>query len=232
MGTWRECSHVAASDVLQVESDVQTELAATLPGSPCTAYRLFHDYVELSAGDVIIQTAGGSPVGSALSQLASSHGVRVVSIVSEVARNYAATVERLKLQGSEVAVGESYIANDGIETVLSSLPPPKIMFHGGNERCASILKKFLPNDCPIVTYASGATDGSLSHITKDFSLADWLCNADEEAVRKMVSDVVNLMKQGKISSWLQRIPFADLPTALEEGGISSRKLVAIISEMT
>lgn len=230
MGTWCESAHMAASDVLQIGSDVQTELAATLPGSPCTAYRLFHDFVKLAPGDVVYQTAGGSPVGSALTRLASSYGVRVVSIVSEAARDYAPTVERLKLLGSEVTVGESYLDSAGIQSVLSSLPHPKVAFHGGNERCASLLGDIVPRECPIVTYAPGVASRSLLQDVKDFSLADWLRNADEETVKTMVSEVVQLMKDGKISSWLQRVPFSELPMAIKEGGISSRKLVAILQE--
>lgn len=154
----------------------------------------------------------------------------MVSIVSEAARNYAPTVERLKLLGSEVAIGESYIDSVGIQSVLDSLPRPKVAFHGGDERSASILGKIVPKECPIVTYAPGVAGGSLSQDLKSFSLADWLVSADEEAVKTMVSEVVQMMNEGKISSWLQRVPFAGLPMAIKEGGISNRKLVAIVQK--
>lgn len=230
VGTWCESGQVSANDVLRIESDVRTELAATLPGSPCTAYRLLRDFAQLSSGDVIFQSAGGSPVGSALVQLASSQGVRVVSLVSESARDYAPTVERLKLLGSEVAVGESYAENVGVKAVLDDLPQPKLAFHGGDKASSVLLGKLIPKNCPIVTYPPGITDTAVLQKVIHFSLADWLRNAKANDVEVMVSDVVKRMKDGSITSWLQRVPFGELSKAIENGGVCRRKLVAVMQE--
>src|SRR5689334_605875 len=57
IGTWREAVAVKASDLVVVPSGIDPAQAAMLKINPLTAWRLLHDYVDLSRGDWIIQNA-------------------------------------------------------------------------------------------------------------------------------------------------------------------------------
>lgn len=233
IGTWRECGQVAATDVMRVPSTMRKELAATLPGSPATAYRLLRDFATLEDGDVVIQTAAGSPVGTALAQLASQKGVRVISVVCETARDYAPTVERLKLHGSEVAVGQSYCDSAGVRAVLADMPAAKLAVHGGDEAGCAVLARLISKGCPVVTYCPGVADAAalaaVGARSSTFSLADWLRCAKRSEVESMMQEVVGLMECGALTGWLQRVNFNSLPQALKRGGSTRRKLVAMMN---
>lgn len=232
LGTWRETGEVGAEQVMRVPSSVRTELAATLPGSPCTAMRLLSDFGSLREGDVVVHSAGGSAVGTALVQMGSARGLRMVSIVSEKSGDYAPTVERLKLLGAEVAIGESYLQTAGMQAVMADLPPPKIAFHGGSPQACAAMAPLLPKGSTIVTYCPGAVDSSALQQNglseKSFSLANWLENSDREHTERMIQSVTEMMESGSIIGWLQRVKFEDLALAFEQGGKTQRKLVAMM----
>lgn len=232
LGTWREACEVEADRVMRVPSSVRTELAATLPGSPCTAMRLLSDFGSLREGDVVVHSAGGSAVGTALVQMGSARGLRMVSIVSEKSRDYAPTVERLKLLGAEVAIGESYLKTAGMQAVMEDLPPPKVAFHGSSPQACAAMASLLPKGCTVVTYCPGVVDSTALQQNglseSSFSLADWLQNSDREHIEHMVHSVAEMMETGSMKGWLQRVKFEDLALAIEQGGKTQRKLVAIM----
>lgn len=218
---------------MRVPSEIRPELAATLPGSPCTAYRLLNDYQRLQSGDVILQTAGGSSVGSALSQMASQRGLRLISLVSESARDYAATVERLKLQGSEVVIGESYVKTEGFKSVVQDMDKVKLAFHGsGDVGSCEALTEVLPHGCEVIWYCPGVADsrilGKRGVAAKEFSLAHWLRSADRAQIEDMLKEVCEQMIDGRLTGWLQRVRFDELPHAIKRGGMTRRKLVAMM----
>lgn len=232
IGTWRESAQLPATDVVRVPPSLRVELAATLPGSPCTAVRLLSDFKALSPGDVVVQTAAGSPVGSALSQLAARRGARVISIVDETGRNYAPTVERLKLTGSEVVFGAAHVDNAGVRAVLADMPAPTLAVHGGAADSCKALASVISRGCPVVTYCPGVADEAvLANAGAEgatFSLAEWMRAAGRDEVQKMVDEVAALMEEGELSGWLQRVEYDRLLSAVESGGVYNRKLVAVM----
>lgn len=235
LGTWREASEVSVEDVVPIPSDLRMELAATLPGSPCTALRLLTDFETLGEGDVVLHSAAGSAVGTALVQLGQMRGLRMVSIVSETSRDYAPTVERLKLLGSEVAIGEPYLDSNGFRAVMADLPAPKMAFHGASQQVCAAIAPVLRKSCPVVTYCPGTVDsGALTKAgltEKTFSFAKWLTQASREDIQRMVLEVAGLMQDGALTGWLQRVKFDDLPTAIRQGGTTRRKLVAMMDKV-
>src|SRR5207248_1650286 len=75
LGTWREACAVKAEQLVVVPSEVDPVQAAMLKINPLTAWRLLHGYVELKAGDWVIQNAANSAAGRAVIQIA--HGLLI-----------------------------------------------------------------------------------------------------------------------------------------------------------
>ena len=68
--------------------------------SPATALLMLDRYVDLKAGDWLVQSAANSAVGSAVVQLARARGVRTVNIVRREA-----VVAGLTALGADVVLG-------------------------------------------------------------------------------------------------------------------------------
>lgn len=211
---------------------IRLELAATLSASPFTAYRILRDFVTLSPGDVILQNAGSTPVGTAIVQLAKAMGVQTISLVNTSSADYAPTVERLKLMGGDVVIGEPYVSTHGFQQVLSDMPKPSLIINGGDEASCATLAALAPEGSTVVTYCPGVVDTaaltSKSCKPTTFSLPDWLEQTDRAQVQNMVIDLTNMIESGQLTAWLQRVKFDQLPAAIQQGGMVNRKLVAVM----
>lgn len=214
-----------ASDVLRLPADIRVELAATL-SAPLTAMRLL---AEAKPGDVVLQNAASGPVGTAVVQIARVMGVSTVSLVAESMTEYAPTVERLKLMGGDVVIGESYATSAGFKAVLDDLPAPKLALNGAQD--AAALLALTPKGATVVSYSPHSVAEHKDGVKTDsFSLAEWLDATDAHTVESMLVALTDLMRQEKLTGWLQRVPFEKLPNAVERGTMLRRKLVAIMGE--
>lgn len=223
MGTWREAALVSEAQVLSVPSTIRVELAATLSGA-FTALRLLSDFGALSAGDVVVQNDAASPVGTAVVQLARARGLRTVSLVDAAAPDYAPTVERLKLMGGDVVVGQAHAASPALAAVLADLPAPKLALNAGDAAACAALAGMVAEGGKVVTHSTGvAARGSAT-----FSLAAWLDKSPRKDVETMVNTLTNMIEDGKLTGWLQRVKFEELPLAIGTGGMLRRKLVAMM----
>lgn len=220
--------------MVAVRKDIRVELAATLSASPFTAYRLLRDFVSLSPGDVIMQNAASSPVGTAIVQLAKAMGVQSISVVKTNSGDYSATVERLKLMGGDVVIGEAYVNTEGLKQVMNDMPKPRLVINGGDKSCCSLLASLGCEDSAMVTYCPGIADTAALKSKKmgnlSFSLGKWLEQADRTEVEAMVTELTNMISEGELTAWLQRVKFDDLPAAIQQGGMTNRKLVAIMDD--
>lgn len=233
VGTWCESGIVNASQVITVPSTMRLELAATLSTSPFTALRLLCDFVSLSPGDVVVQNEGSSAIGTAVVQIANAMGLKTVSLVSESGPDYAPAVERLKLMGGDVVVGEWYGESTGLENVLADMGSPKLGLNSGGKKCCALLSGLVAKGGTIVSHCSGIADSASMKAKQQskgvFSLPRWLENSSREEVEVMVRRLTNMIEDGKLTAWLQRVEFDELPAAIEASGLSGRKLVAVMS---
>jgi trans-2-enoyl-CoA reductase len=59
------------------------EYAATVSVNPCTALRMLDDFVDLKAGDVVVQNGATSMVGQCVIQLAQLCNIQTVNLVRD-----------------------------------------------------------------------------------------------------------------------------------------------------
>jgi len=117
IGTWREAVAVKASDLVVVPSGIDPAQAAMLKINPLTAWRLLHDYVDLSRGDWIIQNAANSAVGRAVIAIARELGFKTVNVVRR-----AELIDELAAEGADVVLLDEDNLRDAVKGATSGAP--------------------------------------------------------------------------------------------------------------
>lgn len=78
---WAEQCVLKAQQLIKVPADIDVEQASMLKVNPATALRMLEDYVDLHAGDWIVQNAANSGVGACVISLARERGVKTINVV-------------------------------------------------------------------------------------------------------------------------------------------------------
>lgn len=78
---WAEQCVFKAQQLIKVPADIDAEQASMLKVNPATALRMLEDYVELQAGDWMIQNAANSGVGACVIGLARERGIKTINVV-------------------------------------------------------------------------------------------------------------------------------------------------------
>ena len=117
IGTWREAVAVKASDLVVVPSGIDPAQAAMLKINPLTAWRLLHDYVDLSRGDWIIQNAANSAVGRAVIAIARELGFKTVNVVRRTE-----LIDELTAEGADVVLLDEDKLRDAVKAATRGAP--------------------------------------------------------------------------------------------------------------
>ena len=80
-GLWNEWLTLRADQAVKLPREIDLRQAAMLRVNPPTAWLMLHKYVQMEPGDWIVQNAGNSAVGMAVTQLAQARGWRVLNLV-------------------------------------------------------------------------------------------------------------------------------------------------------
>ncbi len=94
---WCQRQRLHSQAVVKVPGDLDPLQLAMLKVNPATAWMMLRDYVELEAGDWVIQNAANSGVGRSLIGLAKAKGIRTVNIVRR-----APLIEELTALGADL----------------------------------------------------------------------------------------------------------------------------------
>lgn len=78
---WTQQALLKRGQVIKLPAGIDLQQAAMLKVNPATALKMLDDYVELQAGDWVIQNAANSGVGTCLIQLARQRGVKTINVV-------------------------------------------------------------------------------------------------------------------------------------------------------
>lgn len=205
-GSWRECGVIAAEKLVPLPRDLPIEQAAMLKINPPTAWRMLHDFVELRAGDWILQNAANSGVGRAVIQIAKSLGWRTVNVVRR-----AELIDELRAEGGDVVLLDdeqlpqriAEVAGEGAKLALNAV--------GGES--AIRLANALARGGTIVTYGAMARqplrvpNGLL--IFKDlrwrgFWITRWYQDAPSADVTAMFKRLLPLIERGALRGKVER----------------------------
>ncbi len=82
-GTWSTHVELPATDLLKVDANMSVQSAATLFINPATAYLMLKNFVDLGAGDVVVQNGANGATGRAVIQIAKKLGAATVNVVRD-----------------------------------------------------------------------------------------------------------------------------------------------------
>jgi trans-2-enoyl-CoA reductase len=148
IGTWREALAVKASELIAVPPEIEPVQAAMLKINPLTAWRLLHDYVDLAAGDWLIQNAANSAAGRAVIQIAHDLGYKTVNVVRSPE-----LIEELRGEGGDVVLVDNEKLRDEVKTATGGAPIRLGLNSVGGD-CALRIANTLAPESTVVTFGS------------------------------------------------------------------------------
>src|SRR6266851_9730577 len=116
LGTWRDAVAVKASELVAVPPEIEPVLAAMLKINPMTAWRLLHDYVDLTRGEWLIQNAANSAAGRAVIQIAHELGYKTVNVVRRPE-----LIDELRGEGGDVVLVDGEKLRDEVKDATSGV---------------------------------------------------------------------------------------------------------------
>lgn len=113
-GTWRTHLVCSEHDLIRLPENLPLEISSTLSVNPTTAWRLLHDFRELSRGDVIVQNGSSSAVGRSVIQFAQHRGIKSINVIRNQKDEEHVKLLRAHLLslGADVVLTEHELANE------------------------------------------------------------------------------------------------------------------------
>ncbi len=169
--------------------------------NPATAYLLLSDFVELSSGDWIIQSAANSAVGTYVNQLAKARGINVLNIVrreSAVGPMQDAGCEHVLVDGKDLPERVKAATNKA---------PVKLALDAVAGETLGRLADCLGTGATLVNY--GAMSGAPAQFQagamifrdvtlRGFWLVHWFSRASRERRMQVYGDLTRLVASGEL----------------------------------
>ncbi|CAM9549342.1 unnamed protein product [Scytosiphon promiscuus] len=224
-GTWRNVAKADVSMLQKCPTDIPPEYAATIGVNPCTAYRLLRDFETLREGDTIIQNGANSQVGVAVIQMARDMGVRTINVVRERPPGDN-TVELLKSLGADVVVTPVLMGNpEEYARAVGGLPLPRLGLNCVGGSIGTSVAQALDDGGALVSYGGM----SLRPITlpatilqdkgircDGFWITRWTQEHPREEREAMIAEISEMIKTGRLRSFLERHRFTRFQQAMRE----------------
>ena len=226
VGTWREKVVVNSALLFPVTLEISVEQAAMLRINSPTAWRMLHDFVELRAGDWILQNAANSGVGHAVIQIAKSLGVRTINVVRR-----AELLDELSRAGGDVVLLDDEKLLDAIFEATNRAPILLALNAVGGESAVRLANALAPGGTLVTYGAMGRQPLKIPNgllIFKDlrwrgFWITKWYEAAPRQEIDAMFSKIFPLAKSGVLSSPIEKIyGIEDTRAAIEHAQKSRR----------
>ncbi|XP_058460518.1 enoyl-[acyl-carrier-protein] reductase, mitochondrial [Malaya genurostris] len=223
LGTWRSHALYNETNLMKVPANIGIAEAATITVNPCTAYRMLKDFVNLKAGDSVIQNGANSACGQAIIQLCRAWGIHCVGIVRDrpeinLLRNYLKDLGAAEIL-TEEELRTTKIFKDGI------FKKPKLALNCVGGKNALEISRHLDNHGIMVTYGGMSrepvTVPTASLIFKDLQFSGfWMTrwtkdNAKSSKRSEMFNELFGLIEKNAFKAPAhEMISFTDYVTAV------------------
>lgn len=226
---WQTQRIVKADELLAVPADLPVADLAMLKVNPATAWRMLHDFTNLSLGDVIVQNASNSGVGRCVIQIAHALGLRTINLVRQVAladELYACGADLVCSDdeaGKEMA--SAYLREQGKRAALalnavggeSALRQLDLLEEGGTQVTYGAMGRrplTIPNKFLIFRDIR----------FRGFWLTHWLTQASPSEIAETYASLLDLLRGGRLQQPVDsQHPLSDFPQALQRLQASDRK---------
>lgn len=233
-GSWREMWVGPASTLMILPEGLSETEAAMLTINPPSAWLMLTRFVDLQAGDWIIQNAANSAVGRLVIQLTRARGIHSINLV----RRSELKTELEKL-GADVVLTEDVILSKSVSEITGGKPVRLALNAVGGE-CAVNISKALVYGGTMVTYGAMSRRpfrvGGGALIFKDLRLRGFwaskiLESMSPEEIQTMYGDLTTWIRQGKLKTAVDRIyPLSDFKNAIARA-IEGKRFGKILFQM-
>lgn len=200
-GTWITHLDVPASALVALPNEADPVQLAMLTVNPPTASLLLSEFVELQAGDWIIQNAANSAVGGYLIDLARLRGIHTVNIV----RRESALAD---LRGGDVNLVDGDDLSERVRAVTGNARI-RLGIDAVGGAATDHLAACLANGAQLVNY--GAMSGEPCHLSppalifrgislRGFWVSNWFKQADRERRMHLFSELAAAIASGALSA--------------------------------
>jgi trans-2-enoyl-CoA reductase len=226
VGTWRDAVVVKADDLVVVPEGIKPVHAAMLKINPMTAWRLLHDYVDLTRGDWLIQNAANSAAGRAVIQIARQLGYKTVNVVRR-----SELIDELRAEGGDVVLVDSENLRREVEDVIGG-PPVRLGLNAVGGESALRLANCLAPGSTLVTYGAMSLqplkipNGLL--IFKDLRfrgiwINKWYDNATPAQRMEAFQHLFEMAKRGLLQTKVEKAyPLSEAKTAVAQAARGQR----------
>jgi trans-2-enoyl-CoA reductase len=230
-GIW--CQHMTAPEgwFAKLPETIDPVQASMLRVNPVTAWRLLHDFVNLSEGDWIAQNAANSGVGIATIHIAKKLGLRTINFVRRPE-----LVDELQALGADAVFLDD---DDGLAAAkaLVGKAAPRLAANAVGGDSALRLMDLTAPHATLVTY------GAMSRrslkvpnkflIFKDLTLrglwvSQWYEQASHAEIQDVLRPLAGMMMDGSLILPVdQVVPLSNFPQAIEraQAGARSGKVI-------
>ncbi|CCH41097.1 2-enoyl thioester reductase [Wickerhamomyces ciferrii] len=205
-GTWTSHQIAPEDQLIKLPKDVSVIFGATISVNPTTAYQLVNDF-GLEKGDWLIQNAGTSAVSQAVSQIAKTKGINVISVIRD-RPNLQEIKDKLVKQGAAKVITEEENGDRTVGGEISKLTQGKIKIalnSVSGKSSSNISRKLAPGGT-IITYG-GMSKQPVTLPTSLFIFKDikaigfWVTEGnkrDPEGKRQTINELVKLYQNGHL----------------------------------
>uniref|UniRef100_A0A914BYU8 Enoyl-[acyl-carrier-protein] reductase, mitochondrial n=1 Tax=Acrobeloides nanus TaxID=290746 RepID=A0A914BYU8_9BILA len=178
---------------------------ATLIINPPTAYAMLKDYVDLDAGDIVIQNAANSGVGRSVIQLAKIFGLKSINLIRD-RPNVQELKNELRQLGADFVFTEEEFRNDGKKFLTSLSKPIRLAINGVGDRSCLAISSALSAGGTLITYGGMSKKSHListsSFVFKNIKAvgiaAGWLLPQKPGKVQAMFDHIQKLCINGQL----------------------------------
>jgi trans-2-enoyl-CoA reductase len=207
IGTWATHMVVDAKALVPLPSGVDPVQLSMISINPPTASLMLSEFVDLQAGDWVIQNAANSGVGSYLVDLATQRGLKTVNVVRRES-----LVEPLLAAGADVVLVDGVVDSLSLAQRVSAATggaPIKLGIDAVGGAATARLGEALADGATLVNY--GAMSGEACTLSptiiifkdvtvRGFWLAKWFRTAAPEQQQELYGMLTGLIAAGKLST--------------------------------
>lgn len=205
-GTWSSHIVTDARKLVRLPNEADPRQLAMMTVNPPTALLLLSEFVDLAAGDWVIQNAANSGVGGYLIQLAKIRGIRTVNVVRRQS-----AVDAVKAEGADVVLVDGPDLHDRVKEQIGD-GRVRLAIDAIGGAATDHLANCLEEGGVLVNY--GMMSGEPCHIApanivfggitvKGFWLAKWFEQASQQQQMNVFGQLTKLIATGKLQARIQ-----------------------------
>ncbi|HEX4204505.1 MAG TPA: zinc-dependent alcohol dehydrogenase family protein [Ktedonobacteraceae bacterium] len=226
VGNWADYAVVPAHALLAVPDDLPDEQAACFIINPATAMLMLRHVLTIPAGEWLLQSAASSELGRMIIRLAKHDSIRTINVVRR--REAAAELQRLGadavIVSTEGPIDEQVRRIVGPQGVKYAIDPVvgetgTQMYQALGEEGRMLVYGSLTGE-PIRVGADPRFILAGRRILEVFFFGYWFPRLDETAQRRLVQEIVTLMREGIL------VTSAARPFSLDEIGAAVKQAEA------